>query len=440
MLVRYLGKKIGQNWDQNVYSKDRQPIEMFVSNDDTVAMPLMLGNFLTGKIHNLNRQFPERDFKFTGQLRPEQEGYMPTFEDHLKNLGTTIVGLYPGAGKTVIGAYLSASKKLLTCVLIHLSTQIAQWHNTFSKFTNAKIWIVGQAKNETMPPLESIDVIICMEERLIKVPNEIRKSIGMLIIDEAHCFCTPSRIHCWFLEPKYLILETATLRRLDDAMERIAHASAGYWGLFVPSSKKFEVIPVMTTVKPPVTKNAKGNLDWSQRVKFLLTNETRNNQILQIVQMEQSQKVLILTPQTKHVYHVEENLKGLGYECSTFCENDKSYKDAPILIGTLSKIGTAFDEATFCPTFNGKRLNVVIICITIKKLTLLEQSLGRIMRADSPKTYILLDDDSISKDHWNLMKWWFKGYTQAQVSSNLILPLTPLKPLKKTVKLIIKKN
>lgn len=436
ILVKYLSKKLynGNKYQYGDSEKIKPPIEMFISTKDMVSVPLMLGNLLTGKLHNLERRFKERSFKFTGKLRPYQEEIIPTFEKHLNTLGTTIVGLYPGFGKTIIGAYLCSGKKLLTCVLIHLSTLINQWKNTFELVTNAKIWIVGE--NGFEESMDDIDVIICMEERLSKIPESLRNKIGTVIIDEAHAFCTPSRVRCWFLEPKYLILETATLKRPDDAMERMAYASCGYWGLFIPSKKKFDVIPVMTGIKPPGEKNKQGGIDWNKRVKFLLSHELRNHQILEIVKKELSEdgKILILTPQVEHVNCLAKVLKLYGHKASTYCRNDKVYTDASILIGTLSKIGTAFDEATACPTFNGQRINVLILCMTIRKPTLLEQCIGREMRAESPRTYVFLDDDISAKDHWNLMKWWFKGYTNADIGN--VLDLSSIIP-DKVVKLII---
>lgn len=436
IMVRYLSKKL---YNTNKYqygdsTKIKPPIEMFISTAETVTVPLMLGNLLTKKLHNLERKFEKRSFKFTGKLRDYQEEIIPTFENHLNSLGTTIVGLYPGFGKTIVGAYLAASKGLVTCIFIHLSILIAQWKSTFEKVTDAKIWIVGDSLDSS---IDSIDVIICMEERLPKIPSELRKRIGTVIIDEADHFCTPSRVPCWFLEPKYLILETATLKRPDDAMERMAYASCGNWGVFIPSKKKFDVIPVMTGIQPPGEKNKQGGIDWSKRVSFLLSHELRNYQILEIVKMENSEgsKILILTPQIKYVYHIAKIIKNHGYKVSTYCENDKSYVDAPILVGTVSKIGIGFDEESACPTFNGQRLSAVILCITIKKPTLLNQNIGRVMRAESPKTYILLDDDVLAKDHWGIMKWWFKGYTCAEIGNPLDLSdITP----DKVVKLVVK--
>ena len=430
ILVKYLGKKLRTSERyQKFQSEIKPPVELFISIGESVIVPLILGNLLTGKLHNMEKEVPQKCFDFTGTLKDNQLELVPTFEKHLDSIGTTIVGLYPGAGKTIIGAYLAAKKKVLCIVFIHLSVQLPQWKNTFEKVTNAKVWTVGDPSSDKLYDYgkHPCDIIICMEERLSKIPRDIVSKIGMVIIDEAHAFCTPSRIPCWLtIQPKYLILETATLKRPDDAMERMAYACAGNWGVFLKSQKNFDVYPIKTGI---VADNKLLEKNWSTFLMNLLMNEQRDKQILELVHRNKQRKILILTPRKEHVEHLASLLKAKGYTVSTFYGSADTYKDAPILIGTFSKIGTAFDEETFCTTFNGIRLEIAILVTTIKKPTALEQSLGRVMRSQSPETYILLDESSIINNHWYIMNWWFKEYTNCNIKPPQVIHVNESKRL-----------
>ncbi len=404
LLLKYLGSKLKRG---NGYNKPKDAVEFYVNVGENVIVPMMIGNIIMSKKVNFERKHEAHTFTFKGQLREYQANIVPELESQLEKYGSTILGVYPGFGKTIMGAYFAARKGLLTCIGIHRSIQIKQWINTFTKYTTAKIWVVDDA-----PPPEDVDVIICMDGRLFKIPVAMRMKVGTLIIDEAHAFCVSSRSTFWLsFFPKYLMTLSATLKRPDDAMECMAYACGGNWGVFIKSDKIFHVHPITTHIKA----SEKGKMPWNEMVASLLNNQQRNAQILELVKTNKSRKVLILTPQVEHVKTLARLCTGERLTVSTFCGNDKTYTDAPILIGTVSKIGTAFDEETFCDTFDGTRLDVCILCLTLKKFTTLEQVLGRIMRSQTPDIYILIDNESQIQNHWRLMKWWLESYTSAVI-------------------------
>jgi hypothetical protein len=84
----------------------------------------------------------------------------------------------------------------------------------------------------------------------------------------------------------------------------------------------------------------------------------------------------------------------------------KHYHDSKILIGTISKIGTGFDEQSACIDFSGERINMLILMGTTKSDTVVEQVLGRAFRADLPHIIIFVDNVQVVKRHWYVIKKW----------------------------------
>jgi len=97
----------------------------------------------------------------------------------------------------------------------------------------------------------------------------------------------------------------------------------------------------------------------------------------------------------------------MGESVDSMAGTKSTYSDSRILVGTISKIGTGFDEKTACPNFNGVRINMLILCTSIKKASLLEQSIGRVFRAEMPVVIDLVDDNPILKRHWKERQKWY---------------------------------
>ena len=194
----------------NKYSRpdENKPIIFYRNEQDKIYLPYLFASSLFQIIPNIDHQFMSTNLIFTGSLRPTQIEVELEAWTQLQHFGTTTLGLYPGFGKTILGAKLASRTQLLTVILVHREILTTQWKKTFDDFTNAKdhIWIVGE-KN---PPL-TCTIIICMDTRCDQIPIEIRDKIGLLIIDEAHAFCTPNHVKCLLtFQPKYIVIESAT--------------------------------------------------------------------------------------------------------------------------------------------------------------------------------------------------------------------------------------
>lgn len=371
--------------------------------DDVVhiILPYFFSAALFGIIPNDNIDYPTCTVNFTGKLRDYQIVVFEEALEQIKAYGTTTLGLYPGFGKTIEGARLTCELGLLTLIYCHRETLALQWLKTYQDFTDAEVWVVGQKAPKTC------NVIVCMDTRYHIIPPEMIKQIGFLIVDEAHTFCTSSRVPCLLaVQPKYIVIETATLER-DDDMHQMMYAMVGEHGIYRTDNKPFKVFKIETGITPERKNNSIGMLDWSHLQKTTLLIPERVKMIVNIVKENIEEKTLILTAVVEHAKLIEEELSKEEISFDVLYRNKKNYIDRKVLIGTISKIGTGFDQATFCEGYDGIRFKNLILTSSIKKVSLLEQSVGRVFRAESPVVYHFVDNDDIYRNHWRVARKWY---------------------------------
>ena len=388
------------------YNKHLEPDPILFYNieNDILHLPFLFAAALFNITPNLDIPYPITQLTFTGQLRPNQTPVEIEAWDQLEKYGTSTLGLYPGFGKTILGASLASRAKLMTCVLVHREILTTQWKKTFVDNTNAKVWIVGE---RNPPPI--CDVIICMDTRWSHISKEMRDSIGFLIIDEAHAFCTPTHVGCLLaFHPKYILAESASLYR-DDEMEAMIYAICGEHGVFRESNKPFNVMKIMTNTKPIRRKNRMGGTDYSYLLETTLTDQRRNRLILDIVSRNTQYKILILTSLKQHATFLHTAIENMGIPSDYLCGTKRGYVDSVVLVGTTSKIGTGFDPATSCPSYSGRPFDLLLLVTSIRKASALVQSVGRIFRSEMPTLMHFVDNDDIFKSHWyKARKWYLK--------------------------------
>jgi superfamily II DNA or RNA helicase len=203
-----------------------------------------------------------------------------------------------------------------------------------------------------------------------------------------------------------VIAETATLERVD-GMHTMIHALCGTHGIFRISQKPFHVIKIETGITPPDERNSHGGIDWDKMMKYFNQHPIRNQLILSIIQQNKSHKILLLTGYKEQAKILLEALRQQGESVDYMIGTKKTYSDSRILIGTISKIGTGFDEESACANFNGIRLDLLILCTSIKNAARLEQSVGRVFRAEFPTFIDLVDNHAICKNHWYERRKWY---------------------------------
>lgn len=407
----YQGNKYKNQWwrkkeeEKEDEKEETQTINFFYlrEKEKEVVLPYAFASQVLQRKVNSNIQYPEIKYNFTKTLYEVQKDVAEEALNYLQIKGTVILNLYTAFGKTVVGAFLGATLGKLTLVLFTSVVLIEQWRNTFKEFTDGVVWVVG----EEPPPFAHI--ILCMNGRFGDLPKEYLKSIGTVIIDEAHDFCTPSRVECLLgTIPSYVIAMTATLER-KNGMHSMIHAMCGMEVIKKISKKPFNVFKYNTGITVDIKLNRIGDPDWSALQRSIAESEERNNMALELVKLNTNYKILILTWRREHVNYMVTKLQERGETVDFMCGNKKSYSDSRILVGTIKKIGTAFDEKTACDNFNGFRLNMLILLGSMKSIALLEQVAGRVFRAEFPQIIHFVDDMKISENHWNEGQRWYKS-------------------------------
>lgn len=172
-----------------------EPVKCYYTENKRVHLPYRFACALMGKIFNMEKFPPisqDKSLQFKGILLARQEEPYKEALEHLKSYNTTTIALYPGFGKTFLGCMLTHRLNRITCVLVHRENVGKQWIKSFKTYIpdikDEDLWYV----NDKVKP--NAKIMVCMAGRTDKIPGELRKSVGTLIIDEAHCFCSASRI------------------------------------------------------------------------------------------------------------------------------------------------------------------------------------------------------------------------------------------------------
>lgn len=371
---------------------------------------------------NLDLHYPAHPVTFTGTLRPDQVPIIETAWQHLQDKGTTTLGLPPGKGKTVLGTKLACFPPVrgLRAIVVHRDVLLTQWLSTITNNTDAKVWIVGEKEPATY------SFIICLGNRWRDIPPATRAAVGFLIIDEAHCFCTPGFVEALLaFTPQYIVVETATLQR-SDGMHSMIQAMVGTHGVFEQAQLSFLVYRVSTGIVPQRSFDERGRLEWSKILSSTIYAPGRDQLILQLVKFFPQKSILVLTGLREHALALHALFLANSVTSDCLCGKKNSYAEAHVLVGTISKIGTGFDQGSACATFSGKRFNLLILASTIKKTSLLTQNVGRVFRCENPLIFHLSDADPIYTRHWREARKW---YTERGATiRDLKVPLPSLAP------------
>lgn len=356
--------------------------------------------------------YPTVNLTYMGTLRDYQVNAMVEIREHLNTYRTSTVAHHPGAGKTRVGGAICVMIGLRALILLHREILIKQWIKSLTTTTNAKIHVVGSyvcdIPGVTLYPEEEAEIIICMDQRVDKLQQKTLESIGIVLIDEAHCFCTPTRVRSILkFTPRYLVALTATPDR-EDGLDVVLQVLVGTHRSEKAFCLPFSVTVVHTGVVPERQYDnirGKSKLKYNIFTQSLHNSEIRNLYILCKVIDNPGRKILILTNEKKHV-NILMNLITPHRPVSKICGAVRTYKNAPVLVGTVSKIGTGFDEENFCDDFDGDPLNLLIMCVSYRNKATIEQNIGRVFRSERPHVIYLLDQDGLCEDHCDIFKAW----------------------------------
>lgn len=346
------------------------------------------------------------NFTFRAQLREFQVPVALEAWSQLREHQTTTLAVYPGFGKTIIGTWLWYHIGLAGVILVHRETLMTQWLTTIQKCCPELapyVWMVEDQIPSQPPP-----IIICMDTRISKVPVGWRRYYGTLIVDECHLFCCPGKITTLLaFEPRYIIAESATPDR-DDGMNQMMIALAGTHRVERISSEPYTFVQLETGILAPEVRGKQG-VQFSTLCTALSKDAARNLIVADIIRTNPHRKFIILTRiADQHVPLLQQLFVSLGIDHDVLYAHKKHYRDSQVLIGTLSKIGTGFDEENACADFKGRKADCLILMHSIKQRAPFEQARGRVMRAKAPVIVWFNDRNSAPRRHLRGLRGWIQ--------------------------------
>lgn len=398
------------NYQQKYQAPSCKPVRMIYHENGIIYLPYRFACSYYNTFFNINekRHLPihEKKKEFSGKLLVRQKEPFRRAINYLREYRTVTIALYPGFGKTFMGVMLSWHINKITCVLVHRENIGDQWIKSFKKYmkiTDDDIWFVGgKGKKPTNPK-----IMVCMDGRTDKIDKTLKDSVGTLIIDEAHCFCTPGKVKSLLcFTPAYIIAETATPTK-DNGMHGMIQTICGIHYIKEVSTKPYNFYIIQTNLEFKL--EGGGNV-FGDLLNQQTESEEFNKIIINILKANQNKKTIIVTSRTNHCKELKRLIELEGMESSELYGTKKKYKPKNILIGTGSKMGTGFDEANFCDKdeFDGRASDLLIICQTYASFTPFEQVRGRGMRADEPTVVMFNNKNGITKSHFTKIRKWVR--------------------------------
>ena len=368
--------------------------------NNEIVLPYTFANALMKKHINSSLTYAPGKFDFTGTLRDYQVPIVEQAMSQLTTSGTTSLLLGTGLGKSACSAFLSSQLGGLVLILTNRETIQKGWSETYNNNTNAKVWVI----DSKMKIPNGCNVILTMDGKFSKIPWEIRKMVSVLVIDEAHLFCTPSQVSVLLGTcPKYVIVCTATLDR-PDGMHAMIQNIAGIHKVEVKNDKKFKVYKFSTGVKTDLVKNKMGTVDFSKLTSSLAENPVRNAFIVDWIEKNKQHKIMLLSWSKKHISLLFDILKKRGVSVDYLTGTKSRYVDSQVLLGSISKVSTGFDSKNVAMNFDGIDISMLLLVGSTKSYNLHIQSIGRAFRSESPVIVDFVDDNRISKSHWNIRR------------------------------------
>jgi len=360
------------------------------------------------------------EWQFTGQLRDYQEPVKMELITILKGRRSALLGAYTGFGKTAMTCLIANRAQLVTLILYHISPLGRSWGETFRQFSNAVTCSIGKEPFNPTAHVYISTVNMALSDNFPLDPTKV----GLLVVDEAHAFCSPQRIFSYLrFEPKLLLNLTATPNRADGMGQMLGlfhgRLKTGEDGKPLPGQIPCEVIRVAqraftvyrqkTGFKPKIVSNNRG-LDWQEVKKSLLTRPAYVSLICDWVLANPHKKILVYVVQIDQLQAIVAELQARGeHSVSAFHGNMTTYDECRVLVAVDKKAGLGFDDALTCHNYGGRRLDMIIIGWSIKDPSSLEQLVGR-MRGENGTILDFTHAFSSFEKHWRTRVEWYTSH------------------------------
>jgi Type III restriction enzyme, res subunit len=420
---------------KNPYSED--------PNNGTVHLPFAFYRELRehGK-HDDWLEFPndarhsERfnpEWQFTGTLRDYQVEVWKELLSILRQRRSLLLGAYCGFGKTMMTVYIAAKAQLTTLIVYHISPLARSWPSSFEGASNAVVCHL----NDGYDPNAHVYICSVALAGSDNFPFDPAR-VGMLVIDESHCYATAIRINMMLrFTPRYLLCLTATPERADGlgCVLGLFHGRLKSGDDGKPLSdqvpcevvranpRTFTVYRQKTGLKPKITSNARG-LDWQEVKKSLLTRPELVTAIADWCLLNPHKKILVYVVQIDQLQAVIAELNARGeQDVQGFYGNMSTHRDVRVLVGIDKKISLAYDEASVATDFGGRRYDTMVLGWTIKDPSSLDQTIGR-LRVDGGTIVDFVHAFSSFEKHWKarLQYYTFRKATVVEVTGPIRVP------------------
>lgn len=376
-----------------------------------VLLPMYLGKKLTA-VHSRYQHVESNPthVQWTDTIALKQMQVIPYQHilTKLVNEGCSVMNLFTGFGKTVLSAKMASQLGVKTAVLVPGKHYVKSWVSTFNDFTTASVATVpvpSKRTSATDQELMNSDVIVCLVGRTEAIPDDVRRSVGLFIVDEADTFCTNTRIQVMLgFQPKYLLACTATLKN-ENGSEKAIEILCGVENRVIRKIDKKLFVNVLYTGVTPQYETVDGVKSWPSVMRSLMKHNGRNMYIMTLIKhnLALNKKTLVLFELKEHLEVISELLTRYGVAHGKMYGSNTGYDETMCLLGTTSKIGRGFDEKGFTDDWNGTRISSLIMCNTMKAESSFLQYIGRAERSDEACVFLLIDDDKSAKKHEKAM-------------------------------------
>jgi superfamily II DNA or RNA helicase len=385
----------------------QKSVKAFATSDEELRIPYIYASIFLKKSPLDLIPVIHRDYEFSGKMREGQD--IPSREalDHLKRFGTTTLHIRPGFGKTMLSCFLASSFRERVLVIHTFKALNEQWAKTFRKNTTGKVAIVGVNSDVE---IINADILICMDQRVKKIPKIVLDSLQFLIIDECHTWCTQNRLSVLMsIHPRHIIAASATFDK-ENGLHKAIEKIVGNHRVRIKYEGKIRVVHYETNVCPSIQYTSMGVNNSALR-KSLINNPARNLMIVDIIEQYRENKILVLTWESSHVEILEKLIGEAGITVSSYFGSKTTYVDSEVLVGTIQKMGTGFDPELNCLSFSGVKIDTIILALSVKDVSLFEQIFGRAFRTEEiPQLIYMVDDCNTSQKHWKSCMKWMKEH------------------------------
>lgn len=297
--------------------------------------------------------------------------------------------LKPGFGKTVTCIDAIHRYNMNATIVVNRTCLKKQWEEEIAKYL----------------PNTKLKISVTMISKLCDHDTN-----NIVIVDEAHLIVTKKGVEMLSnIFPKILIGLSGSFFRYDEFHpflswffgEPISLTDEAARVMDMDTTRTVFIKTIESNIRPTISHNSIGGLDWSTVLSSLSENEERNRLIIDIVAQHSEKNILILVKYIKHGERLISLLNESGEQSVTGCFGTKKIIDTEsrIIISTIQKIGTGISI---------DKLDCLILATDVVKYYI--QYVSRILRTKTRDSLVIdiIDDNFVLQKHFRERKKIYK--------------------------------